>query len=178
MNIFSKLRLISKFCKKNQIFSKFLINLKFSEIFGNFDQNRIFFGNLTKLVIFRKFYQTRNFSNFWKKSQFFRIFDWYRNFFKNLTNTEIFWKFRTKSKFCEILTKCQIFGNCSKICLESKFFELFEKLEIFSKNLTKIELFFKYLTKIKISRKFLPKEKLFQKFDYRNFSKILTKIEI
>ena len=80
-----------------------------SKFFENFDQNRIFFENLIKIEISRKF---------WPKSKFFRKFDLDLNFTK-------IW---AKSEFIEIFENIQ----------QNRNFYNSSKIEIFLENLTKI----------------------------------------
>ena len=124
---------------------------------------------------FWKIWQNGNFSKILLKSKFFEIFEemevfkkiWPKwNFFLGkLPKMENIWKFGWKSKFIENFTKIE---NMTKNSILYKIFVFF--FENFG-NLTKFEIL-ENLTKIK-NRIF------FRNIDLnRNFSKILTKIEI
>ena len=78
-------------------------------------------------------------------------------FFENLTLIEILSRIWLQSKYLEIFEKTRNFskiltkiGILSKIWLESTYLEIFEKLEII--------------------RKFLPKSKFFENFDQNRLS--------
>ena len=151
---FRKNRNFSKILTKIQFFRKFdsqisLISKVFV-IFKNFDQNRIFFENLTKFKFLEIIEKNRIFRKIspksilllkiWLKSKIFEIFE----------KIEIFRKFDQNRYFSKILSKWKFFEKLTKMAIFLEFFEMFEKSEIFRKfwpksksfgNLTEIEIF-------------------------------------